>query len=274
MDYSELQLSAEQVARRVGARVKEVLDNSEDIRVSSKSGETDLVTEVDLWVEKEVKEELLKKYPDTSLVGEESVNELSCPMEEYLNNRQCWIVDPIDGTNNFVNGIPQVGVSIAFYDKGSPKVGVVYDPARDEMFSARDGAGAFLNDKPIRVSDKTSLIESIIATGFPYQKKKQDWQFCADTFMSYIKSVRGVRRFGAATLDGCWVACGRFDGFYEFGLSPWDVAAIAVIIKEAGGQIGNLTDTPREFSLCEDSFIFAPPKVFDEMLSLMQGVDR
>lgn len=273
-DYSAYITLAEFVARDVGNRLRSVIADPQSIEINTKGDSTDLVTEFDVWAEKEITSRILKAFPAHNTLGEESVglNKDRKMLKKRGSDGIVWCIDPIDGTTNFANGIPQIGISIAVLDNGLPRVGVVYDPCRDEMFSASEAAGATLNGKTISTSSKTDLGNAVIATGFPYDKKDA-WVDIRDVFEAFLSRSRGVRRFGAATLDACWVACGRFDGFFEYGLAPWDVAAAAVIVKEAGGRIGNFdTATDGDFSVFAGTFLFANANIYDSMRSTIANV--
>jgi myo-inositol-1(or 4)-monophosphatase len=149
-----------------------------------------------------------------------------------------WIVDPLDGTTNFLHGIPHFCISIALEREGELVAGVIYDPTRDEMFWAEKGAGAFMNDRRLRVAGRTKLDDSVIATGIPFRERGHHESYL-ETLGAVMAATAGVRRMGAAALDLAYVAAGRYDGFWEFGLSPWDIAAGIVLVREAGGQISD-----------------------------------
>jgi myo-inositol-1(or 4)-monophosphatase len=180
-----------------------------------------------------------------------------------------WIIDPLDGTTNFIHGLPQYGISIALMQRGVVTQAVVYDPNRDELFTASKGAGAFLNDRRIRVSKRQKFDEALIGTGFPYRKLDQLEEYLA-IFRSVTERAGGIRRPGAAALDLAYVACGRFDGFFEMGLSPWDVAAGSLLITEAGGLIGDFHGEPDY--LFSERVVAGSPKVFVAMIGLLRGM--
>jgi myo-inositol-1(or 4)-monophosphatase len=268
----------ENLVRRVGKRLREVNSSGEHFEVNTKTNSTDLVTECDIWAENEILNELTAAFPDILLVGEETYSDLESKhgssITEIIQNNRCWIVDPIDGTTNFTNHIPHVGVSVALVNKGQAEIGVVYDPFRDELFSAAKGAGASLNGRAIGVGDKGELVECVVATGFPYDRKGA-WDLCGAIFEKFLANSRGVRRFGAATLDGCWVACGRLDAYYELNLKPWDVAAIGLIVQEAGGISRNFdSDTDSEFSALAKSFLFSNKALSAELFGLVRECSK
>lgn len=193
-------------------------------------GKNDLVTDADLASEKKIIELIKHAFPDDQFLAEESNTYTELPQGRI------WIIDPIDGTTNFAHGFAPFSVSIALWVDGAPKVAVVLEVAHNELFSAMDGEGAWLNDEPIAISSISDPAKSLVATGFPYS------QFdLVDPYLAVLKNLmqktHGIRRAGAASYDLCCVAAGRVEGFYEYGLSPWDVAAGSLIIKEAGGTV-------------------------------------
>lgn len=204
----------------------------------SKKSDIDLVTEADLASEKHIVEKIRSYYPRHAILAEESGrNEVE---SEYK-----WIIDPLDGTTNFAHGYPCFAVNIALEYQGNVVIAVTYDPTRNELFSAEKGGGANLNSRPIRVSETEALGNALIVTGFPYNfAQKPDF---AKHLTNFLLTARGVRRDGSAALDMAYVACGRFDGFWEEGLNPWDMAAGVLLITEAGGRITAYDDSP--FSL-------------------------
>jgi len=199
----------------------------------SKKGPADFVSAADLRVEKILREELSKARPGWALVAEERGGSLPTDKED------AWIVDPIDGTTNFLHGIPHFCVTIAHWRKGEIVEGIVYQPIGDELFWAEKGMGAYHNRRRIRVSVRQNLSDSLIATGLPFKGKPKHDRYMA-TLAAVTPEVAGIRRFGAAALDLAWVAAGRFDGFWEYGLSPWDIAAGIVLIREAGGAVTDM----------------------------------
>ena len=254
---SSLRNSAEEIARTVGKAIRAKVSSGSPIAVSFK-GRLDLVTEIDLWSEREIAKHLTDTYPDHLLVGEETSAKLSAErgagLEEICSSGTVWVVDPIDGTTNFANGLPQYSISLGVFEQGRRIAGVVYDITRDEMFSAASGAGATLNGRRISVGVKTELLDGVIATGLPYDRVER-WPVYRYLFESLVKNSRAVRILGSAAIDLCWVACGRLDGFCEFNLKPWDVAAGTLIIEEAGGKVANFeTD---DFTPFGSSFLAA-----------------
>lgn len=222
----------ESVARtailQVGALIREHLGAISARGIETK-GPSDYVTQIDLESERIITEMVGKHFPDHRVISEET------PSRGFGDGIH-WIVDPLDGTTNFIHGFPFVAVSIGVCSGDDPILGLVLDPVREELFLARKGGGAFLNDRPIRVSSSWRLEEALIATGFPFRSKLYLDPYLA-SFKSIFPQVSGIRRAGAAALDLAYVACGRVDGFWEIGLAPWDVAAGALLVTEAGGTI-------------------------------------
>ena len=227
----------------------------------SKKGDIDLVTEADLASEALIIERIKSYYPRHSILAEESGEAVIIGGE----NKWKWIIDPLDGTTNYAHGYPCFCVTIALEHAGEIVIGVTYDPTRNELFAAEKGNGASLNNKPIRVSAEAKLADSLIVTGFPYDfKQKENFE---RNLTNFLMKARGVRRDGSAAIDMAYVACGRFDGFWEEGLNPWDVAAGKLLIEESGGQVTYYDGSP--FS------IYAPPTcasnghIHAEMLSIL-----
>jgi myo-inositol-1(or 4)-monophosphatase len=209
------------------------------LEITNKS-ELDLVTESDLASERLIIERIKTYYPRHAILAEESG--ASSPVDQELKSEWRWIVDPLDGTTNYAHGYPCFCVSMGLEHAGRMELGVVYDPMRDELFTAERGQGASLNGRRIRVSPVNSLSGALLCTGFPYDVRERS-EF-ARHFANFIMNAQGVRRDGAAALDLAYVACGRFDGFWEEGLKPWDVAAGALMIEEAGGRVSNYAGEP------------------------------
>jgi myo-inositol-1(or 4)-monophosphatase len=195
-------------------------------------GSVDLVTQYDLQVELLLKEKLSEAFPEYTLIGEETAREVTHPEKAIY-------IDPIDGTTNFVHGIPFCAISIGLFEAGRPAAAVVYLPILGELYSAEAGRGAFLNGERIRVSGETVLERCLMATGFPYTKVEQggDYEWVLGTMRTLLPCTRDIRRLGSASVDLCYVARGTFEGFYEVNLKPWDVAAGWLIVEEAGGKV-------------------------------------
>jgi len=197
-------------------------------RIYQKGTSNNLVTEADTASERLIASTIKQHFPDTAILGEEE-------HKADLDAPSLWIVDPIDGTNNFAHGIPQFAVSIAYAEHGIVQCGAVYDPSMDELFHAQRGCGAFLNDQPIKVSDVDKFDNSIIGTGFYYDRGALLDNTIKAIHTLFGHNIQCVRRMGSAALDLCYVAAGRFDAYYEYMLSPWDFAAGTLILEEAGG---------------------------------------
>ena len=221
-------------ARAAGAIINRAALDVESVRVAQKQV-NDFVTEVDQAAERMIIETLLGAYPDHGILGEETGNEFGNPNSDFV-----WIIDPLDGTTNFIHGFPVYAVSIALSFKGKIEHAVVYDPSRNDLFTATRGRGAFLNERRIRVSKRAQLKDCLISTGFPY-RPGDNLRSYMRMFADVTQRVAGVRRPGAAALDLAYVAAGFTDGFFETGLNIWDVAAGSLLITEAGGLVGNFT---------------------------------
>jgi myo-inositol-1(or 4)-monophosphatase len=198
----------------------------------TKKGEIDLVTEVDVAVERMFRALIRERFPDHAVLAEEESGEL----HEGGQGSYCWVFDPIDGTTNYAHGLPIFCASLALEIDGRAAVGAVYDPTRRELFTAERGTGAFLNGTPLRTSRAGRLIDSLLVTGFPYDVHARSDDLLG-LFGAFITRARAVRRLGSAAIDLCYVAAGRMDGFWEQTLRPWDMAAGALIVEEAGGQV-------------------------------------
>jgi myo-inositol-1(or 4)-monophosphatase len=228
MNLSPAMHIAVRTARSVAKRLTDRFENRHELK-ANKKGRNDLVSDADVETEQEIILQLKTSYPGYKILAEESGGSLP-------NRGFCWIIDPIDGTTNFLHGIPHFSISIALAENGKVIGGLIFDPMRNEMFVGENGRGAFLNDYRIRVSKTKSLQDSLIATGFPH-KDKASLESYLQTFSSIFSECRGIRRQGSAALDLAYVAAGRYDGFWESGLSRWDIAAGVIIITEAGGFI-------------------------------------
>jgi myo-inositol-1(or 4)-monophosphatase len=195
-----------------------------------KKGRIDLVTEVDVAVERMFRAMIAERFPDHQILAEEFGGAAEVPPGP------CWVFDPIDGTTNFAHGVPIFCASLALEIDGVAQVAAVYDPNRRELFTAERGGGAHLNGQPLRVSEATRLVDALLVTGFPYDVHQRVDEIVG-LFAAFIAQARAVRRLGSAAIDLCWVAAGRMDGFWETGLSPWDIAGGALIVQEAGGRV-------------------------------------
>jgi len=248
-----------QIARDAGQLLVQRLGTA---KISIK-GDINLVTEADIAAENLIIERIRSHYPQHGILAEESGEAI---MVGGKRSDWKWIVDPLDGTTNYAHGYPCFCVSIALEHKGELQVGVVYDPMRDEMFAAERGQGAMLNDRKIRVSDVEELNRAMLCTGFPYNvRERPDF---AREFANFTMAAQAVRRDGSAALDLAYVACGRFDGFWEDGLSPWDIAAGALLIREARGKVTNFKDEPLDIYTVQ--VLATNGFVHDAMLKILQ----
>ncbi len=247
-------------AARAGARVVR-RSFGQDIDPDLK-GVVDPVTEVDRAAEGAILDVLGTLRPEDEVLGEEGGGQT-----EAVGRR--WIVDPLDGTVNFLHGHPHVSVSVGLWDGDEPVAGVVVDVLRDEVFSAVRGQGAYLDGRPIRVSSRTNLQECLIGTGFPYDRHLNGPAYAAAAG-EVMRSVRDIRRLGSAALDFAWVACGRFDGFWEFGIYPWDVAAGLLLVEEAGGLTADMVTSPA--GVDSTHFIIAAPGIYEPLVNLIRSV--
>ncbi|MBU6468395.1 MAG: inositol monophosphatase [Betaproteobacteria bacterium] len=249
--------TAIKAARRAGSIINRAALDLERLKVAKK-GPADYVSEVDRAAEEAIISVLQDAYPDHSFLGEESG---SLGQSEYQ-----WIIDPIDGTTNFIHGFPMYAVSIALSHKGVITQGVIYDPVKNDLFTATRGAGAFLNERRIRVSAQTRMEDALIGSGFPYSSMENQERYLR-MLAVIMRESAGIRRPGSAALDLAYVAAGRYDGFWELGLKPWDMAAGVLLIQEAGGLV---TDLEGEQRYLETGHIVAgTPKIFSQLLSLV-----
>ena len=245
-------------ARAAGAVLKEHFGKSHQI---VKKGEIDLVTEADLAAETTILEILQPHFPQDNILSEEAGD------QDIVSSR-IWIVDPLDGTTNFAHGFPFFAVSIALEVDKEIVLGVVYCPVLEEFFHARLGKGAFLNGRPIRVSRASELRESLMATGFPYDIRERPRRIF-DRFQRMVVSSQGIRRAGAAAIDLCYVAAGKLDGFWEEDLKPWDTAAGALMVREAGGILSNFEEKP--FNPYMKSVVAGNPLIQREILKILSA---
>ncbi len=245
-------------AERAGTLIIRNYQQREQLTIETKS-HNDFVSEVDRLAEADIIQTIYKFYPHHAILGEETG--ASEQQHEYE-----WIIDPLDGTTNFLHGFPQFSVSIAVRHRGKLICAVVYDPLRQEMFSAARGEGAQLNNRRIRVTNQRTLDQSLLATGFPFR----DFSYLdiyMDTFKAFVSQTSGIRRAGSAALDLAWVAAGRVDGFWEFNLSPWDIAAGALIVQEAGGVACDFAGG--ENFLKSGNIVAANPKLLAAMMKTL-----
>ena len=249
-------------ARNAGDIITRYVDRIDSLKIGTKQ-HNDFVSEVDQLAEQEIINSLKKAYPDHAILAEES----GAHNIKKDDKQPTWIIDPLDGTTNFLHGFPQFAVSIALKQGNQLQVGVIYDPMRQELFTAMRGGGARLNDRRIRMNPNTKLEGSLIGTGFPYYR--YDY---LDQYMEILKEVitktAGVRRPGSAALDLAYTAAGRFDGFWEFNLQAWDIAAGALMVQEAGGIVSDF-DNRQDF-LDSGNIVCGSPHVHEELISIIQ----
>lgn len=226
-----------------------------------KKGEIDLVTEVDIAIERAFRTMIGQRFPDHAVLGEEMGGSAAIP------EGPCWVFDPIDGTTNFAHGLPIFCSSLALEIDGVPQIAAIYDPNREELFTAQRGGGAFLNGTPMRVSSSTPLINALLVTGFPYDVQTR-LEEVMGLFSAFVGRARGIRRLGSAAIDLCYVASGRLDGFWEGGLKPWDIAAGALLVEEAGGRVTDLAGGP--FQSRGNEVLATNALVHDEMLAVIE----
>jgi myo-inositol-1(or 4)-monophosphatase len=256
MDFQQVKRIAVAAAYRGGQVLRSYFGNLNRIE---KKGEIDLVTEADLESEKAILAAIRNAFPNHTIVAEES--------GETEGDAACqWLIDPLDGTTNYAHQIGLFAVSIAFFHQQTPTVGVVLNPVTGELFSAISGQGATLNGRPIAVSTIANMSDSLLVTGFPYNLKEM-----LDPLMQRLTACmavsQGLRRLGSAALDLCFVACGRFEGFWEQNLKPWDTAAGLVIAREAGAMVTDFADRP--FTIEQDRILATNGKIHDEMINLL-----
>jgi myo-inositol-1(or 4)-monophosphatase len=251
--------TAVKAARKAGSIITRASSDLDRLTVRRKH-QNDFVSEVDHAAEEAIIGVLREAYPSHGILAEESGAQNSDA--EYV-----WVIDPLDGTTNFLHGFPQYCVSIGLLHKGVPNQAVVFDPNRSELFTASRGVGAYLNDRRIRVSKIDKVEDALMGTGFPFKEVGH-----LDDYLRMFKNVTlacsGIRRPGAAALDLAWVAAGRIDGFWEIGLSPWDIAAGALLVREAGGLIGDL-EGEDEF-LASGRVVASNGKIFGALLQLLK----
>lgn len=250
-------LEIEDIARRAGEILRAGFEREHEVE---HKGAIDLVTEVDHQSEAFLLAEIQRRFPGSSILSEEAGS--LAGDEEHL-----WYVDPLDGTVNYAHGVPIFCVSIGYACRGVTTLGVVYDPLRDEAFTAERGRGAWLNGRPIRVSNACELKDSLLVTGFPYDtwnSPRNNLEF----FGRFARLTQGVRRLGSAALDLCYIASGRFDGYWELSLNPWDLAAGGLIASEAGALVTDLTGGP-DYLAPPCGILAAPPALHAKMLAVL-----
>jgi len=253
-----------EAAREAGKIIFRNMSRVHSLKIQSKE-KNDFVSEVDLQAEQEIINIIHRVFPQHGILGEESGSKFSGNNDEYQ-----WIIDPLDGTTNFLHGFPHYSVSIALKFKDRLEVAVVYDPFKDELFCAGRGNGASLNDRKIRVSNLQSFDGALLATGFPFRENQN-----IDTYLATLKNIMlqtaGIRRAGSAALDLAYVAAGRVDGFWEYGINTWDIAAGCLIVQEAGGLVGD--PNGGHTHLETGNIVAANPKIFRLLLQTLNKKD-
>ncbi|MFP6712324.1 MAG: inositol monophosphatase family protein [Rhodospirillales bacterium] len=254
-------------ARKASGKLKRDYGEVDQLQVSSK-GPADFVTAADIRTEEMLRDQLSYARPDFGFLMEEAGEIVG----EDPTRR--WVIDPIDGTTNFIHGIPHFAISIALEENGEITAGVIYEPINDQMFWAEKGAGAWLNDRRMRVSGRSIMAESIFATGIPFMGRGEPGDH--ELFLKQMEAVMsvsaGIRRFGSAALDLAYVAAGRFDGFWETGLKPWDIAAGLIIVREAGGMISELDG--RDNMLKTGSILASNPNLQQELSQIIRKAGK
>jgi myo-inositol-1(or 4)-monophosphatase len=261
MKWIEYAVVAREAARKAGSMLKENMGKAREIVFK---GAVDIVTNFDKRSQEIICEYLSSRFPDHDLLAEEGL---------HLDRGSdfCWIIDPIDGTTNYAHNFPVFCVSIALENKGEIVVGVIYDPLREEMFYATKEGGAFLNGEKISVSCVAELQKSLLATGFPYDVWESQINNL-DHFTNFITRVQAIRRCGSAAIDLCYIACGRFDGFWELKLNPWDIAAGVLIVTEAGGSMSDFQG--KKFSIYGDESLASNGLIHEQMIKVLQLAEK
>jgi len=254
---------AAETAREAGEILRQEFDRPKKI---SYKGEVDIVTETDKRSEAIIVARIREHFPDHAIIAEEGGGASAAP----AGAKYCWHVDPVDGTTNFAHGYPCFAVSIGLSEDGEPIAGVVFNPVSNEFFTAARGEGAYLNEKPVRVSAVDKLATSLVATGFPTHQRKRSANM--NYYWEFTLRSHGVRRDGSAALDLCSVACGRFDAYWEFRLNSWDTAAGVLLVREAGGMVTAIDGTP--YRLGGPSLIASNGLIHEEMKQVSEIAER
>jgi myo-inositol-1(or 4)-monophosphatase len=258
MEIHKLFEKVKELVKSAGSVLKEMYDSTYEIY---HKGKIDLVTTADIKSEEVLKKGLKELTPDIPVIGEESFSE-----KEKFKSSYCWMVDPLDGTTNFAHNLPWFAISVALLKEKEPILGIIYNPIIDEFFYAIKGEGAYLNEKPIKVSSREKLIDSLLCTGFPVSKILDSPDLFIPLFEEFMKRCQGVRRFGSAALDLAYVACGRYEGFWEPYLKPWDTSAGVLLVKEAGGEVTDYFGNPYHPFL--NTIVASNGKIHQQMIEL------
>jgi myo-inositol-1(or 4)-monophosphatase len=256
MDPAAILPEAERIAREAGELLLGYVGRSLEVE---RKGVVDLVTEADRASEERIVAEVRRVFPDHAILAEEGGR-------QGAGSGPLWVIDPLDGTTNFANGLPIWSVSIALMEDGVPVVGVVLDPSRGECFTAARGGGAFRNGERISVSGCDDLDRAVLVTGFPYDVRTSPVNNL-DHFANFARTARAVRRLGSAAIDLCWVAAGRFDGFWELKLKPWDLAAGVLLVEEAGGRLARFDGSA--FDVFSDEVVAGPEALLPAMFEVL-----
>lgn len=257
-DLKPLYEAAGRAALTAGGIIRQLYEQPHKITMK---GEIDLVTEADIASETAIIASLNEDVPGINIMAEESHNKLDGPRQGKL-----WVIDPLDGTTNFAHGVPIFAVSIALMENEQPIIGVIYCPMQDELFCAVQGGGAWLNGNPIKVTDTDFLIQSLVATGFPYDIHK-NFDGITHQIKTILPKVRDIRRLGAAAVDLAYVSCGRLDAFWELDLKPWDTAAGCLLVEEAGGRVSDFSG--QAFSPFKKEILASNDRLHSLMLELL-----
>lgn len=256
-DISQYVAAAEEAAQAAGSIIRDSWQQVKEIRYKSS---INLVTTIDHRSEERIVSILHERFPTHSILAEEETN-ITAKTTEYR-----WVIDPVDGTTNFAHAYPQFCISIALESAGEIVLGLVYDPVKEETFTAIRGEGAFLNGGRIQTTKEEDIGKALLATGFPYDRR-QKVDYYLSFFKDFMLSCQDIRRNGSAALDLCYVACGRMDGFWEFGLSPWDTAAGSLMVQEAGGTMSDFSGN--SFSIWKKEALASNGRIHDPMLKIM-----
>ena len=257
---------ATNAAREAGKIISQGISELDRVKVSVKSQTNtrkELVTEIDLLAEQAIIAELSSNFPEHNIIGEESGN-------QGKESDYCWVVDPLDGTHNFLHGHPHCCISISLCFQKEPIVAVIYDPIRNELFSARNGRGAQLDGRRIRVSENSRLTDSLLCTGFPY-RDGSNLKYWMKTFAALLPRAQSIHRTGSSALDLAYLAAGRYDGVWEFGLSEWDMSAGALLVKEAGGLVSSVSGD--NDYMATGNIVAGTPKVHEKLLHIISKCD-
>ena len=267
--FSKLTAFAEPLVRRIGERLSRAIV-AQDFVVREKAKD-DVVTEMDLWSESEIKQAVAECYPSHVVAGEESVSQgLTSVRKSVEENEYCWVVDPLDGTANFASGIPHFAISLALMKRAEPLYGCVYDPSRDELFTAYKSEGAFLNGAAILPRKRKDIGDAVILSGLT-SASYQKWDDYRPVLNELGNRSHKLRIQGAGVLDQCWVAMGRVDAFFQYGLFPWDKAAAGLIVIEAGAEVG-CPGTSRGYDLYAPSTLVASGNLYQKLSDLVESL--